>query len=250
MKTTTESPIMATSRALPFLYSSSLSTAHPQSSSLLLKLPAELRALIYRFIFEGEIVRLQGPNWREDFKISLRKSTFAVLQICCLMRIEAVTHLYQTALWELETLSLIFTLIAAIGTDHTKLIRKIHVREGDYIDTFALKSLRQYFGSLKIMILDIPSSFASAAEKTLGGGSLERCFQGVLDRQTERSNQCWGHYQAVFIKLCQQQERVHWSLPAIDYSLGFKVFLRVKIHGEKVSSSPSNSNNIQNADMN
>jgi hypothetical protein len=39
-------------------------------------------------------------------------------------------------------------------------------------------------------------------------------------------------------------------MPAIDYSLGFKVYLRVMVYGEKVASSPTYSNNVQNADMN
>jgi hypothetical protein len=68
----------------------------------LLKLPVELRATIYCFIFGGETIRVRLPKAGQDDRVSFSKSTLSVLHSCRITHIEAAKHLSQAALWELE----------------------------------------------------------------------------------------------------------------------------------------------------
>jgi hypothetical protein len=202
---------MVRSRETQFLYSSLSSAANLQLSSRLLEIPGELRAIIYCFVFCGETIRVRLHESAEHVGVSLRVSTLAVLQTCRLMRAEAVTHLYRNALWEIYGLFSIFSLERVIGTENTMLIRKFHVLKADSFNTPSMEALRQSFGSLKILILDVPMSFTSAASKKSAGGSLQSCFQRVLDQQIELSNRCWrnakDHPLAVFLFM----GRLEWS---------------------------------------
>ena len=242
---------MATNTARPFLHSFLSPTHDPQTSSPLFKLPAELRAIIYRFVFVGTVLLATCSESGDDERISLKETHFSVLHTCRLTRAEAATVLYRSALLKFDSAALLYDARSFMNTDLAKYIKRIYIGLALSLIPLLKGVFREKFSNLKTLTVDIGFSFDNQQEKVDGGGSLEKCIQKVLDNQAQRNLK----YREICANMFLRREvspvdRPSWSLAAIDYNQGDKVFLRINIHGDQVRSSSSSQDDVQKNDVN